>query len=300
MNIKNKNYKIVDDIVNFEIGDPVASKVGNFYEEDPFPNYAINDDKSRILEIGDKNLFLKSLKNFIGFNKNIIEVGAGTCQWSNYFAIATNNNICSFDSSFNSLKTGKNFAKKNNINNVSFVRGDIFDEIFHDEVFDFLICNGVLHHTKDPYLGFLNILKTVKKDGYVVIGLYNKIGRIRTLVRKYIYKLLGKSIIRFIDPVLRKTNKDSHAKINSWIKDQYMHPVESTHTFDEILNWFDKNNIEFINSIPKISIFDDQTSGFFDKSKKGSFFGRILSQIIMILTRPGAEGAIFIFVGKKK
>ena len=51
MNIKNKNYKIVDDIVNFEIGDPVASKVGNFYEEDPFPNYAINDDKSRILEI---------------------------------------------------------------------------------------------------------------------------------------------------------------------------------------------------------------------------------------------------------
>ena len=112
MNIKNKKFKIVNEIVNFQINDPVASKVGNFYEIDPFPSYGINDDKNRILQIGDQNSFLKSLKTFIGFNKNIVEIGAGTCQWSNYFAIGTNNNVCSFDSSFNSLEIGKNFAKK--------------------------------------------------------------------------------------------------------------------------------------------------------------------------------------------
>ena len=190
--------------------------------------------------------------------------------------------------------------KKNNIKNVSFVKGDIFDHIFQDEVFDFLICNGVLHHTKDPYLGFLNIIKSVKKNGYLVIGLYNKIGRFRTNVRKYIYKILGKKVIKYMDPVLRKTGKDSHDKINAWIKDQYLHPVESTHTFDEILNWFDKNNIEFINSVPKLSIFDDQTESFFNKKDRASLFDRILSQISMIFGRPGAEGAIFIFIGKKK
>jgi len=300
MNIKNKKFKIVNEIVNFQINDPVASKVGNFYEIDPFPSYGINDDKNRILQIGDQNSFLKSLKTFIGFNKNIVEIGAGTCQWSNYFAIGTNNNVCSFDSSFNSLEIGKNFAKKNNINNISFVRGDVFDQIFHDEVFDFLICNGVLHHTKDPYSGFLNIIKSVKKNGYLVIGLYNKIGRFRTKVRKYIYKILGKNVIKFLDPVLRKTDKDSHDKIKAWIKDQYLHPVESTHTFDEILNWFDKNNIEFINSMPELSIFEDQTENFFSKTNRASLFERILSQILMIFNRPGAEGAIFIFIGKKK
>ncbi len=300
MFLKNKNFKTTDEIINFQIKDPTASKVGEFYEVDPFPNYEINDDINKILQIGDKNFFLKSLKNFIGYNKNIIEVGAGTCQWSNYFAIGTNNNVCSFDSSLNSLKIGKNFAKKNNVKNISFVRGDIFNEIFKEEVFDFLICNGVLHHTKNPYLGFINIIKSVKKNGYIVIGLYNKIGRFRTKFRKYIYKFLGKKIITLLDPVLRKTDKNSHAKINAWIKDQYLHPVESTHTFDEILNWFDKNNIEFINSVPKLSLLDNQSNNFFDKKKRASFFERILSQIVMIFDRPGSEGAIFIFIGKKK
>ena len=190
--------------------------------------------------------------------------------------------------------------KKNNIKNISFVRGDIFDQIFQDDIFDFLICSGVLHHTRDPYSGFLNIIKSVKKNGYIVIGLYNKIGRFRTKVRKYIYKILGKNLIKFLDPVLRKTDKDSLDKINAWIKDQYLHPVESTHTFDEILNWFDKNNIEFINSIPKLSIFEDKMTSFFNKKNRASLFERILSQILMIFDTPGSEGAIFIFIGKKK
>ena len=64
---------------------------------------------------------------------------------------------------------------------------------------------------------------------------------------------------------MRKTHKDSHDKINAWIKDQYLHPVESTHTFDEILNWFDKNNIKFISSIPNLSIFDTQNESYFTR-----------------------------------
>ena len=300
MNLKNKDFEIIDEIVNFHIKDPVTSKVGNFYETDPFPNYEINNDLNKILQIGDQNSFLKSLKSFVGFNKNVVEIGAGTCQLSNYLAIGTNNHVCSFDSSFNSLQIGKNFAKKNKIKNISFVRGDIFDPIFQDESFDFLICNGVLHHTKDPYSGFLNIIKSVKKNGYIIIGLYNKIGRFRTKVRKYIYKALGKSVIKFIDPVLRKTDKHSHDKIKAWIKDQYNHPVESTHTFDEILNWFDKNNIEFINSLPELSILDTQMENLFKKKNRASLFERILSQIFMIFDRPGAEGGLFIFIGKKK
>ena len=99
---------------------------------------------------------------------------------------------------------------------------------------------------------------------------------------------------------LRKTDKKSHYKIKAWIKDQYLHPVESTHTFDEILNWFDKNNIEFINSLPELSILDTQMENFFKKKDRAPLFERILSQIFMIFDRPGAEGAIFIFIGKKK
>ena len=300
MKFRNKNFNLNGDIVDFDIKDPITLEVKQFYEKYPFPNYKIDDNKHTILEKGNKNSFFVELKNFIGFNKSVLEVGSGTSQLSNYLAIGTNNQIYAFDSSIKSLEIGNNFAKKNNIHNINFVRGDIFDEIFENEIFDFILCNGVLHHTENPSKAFSNIVSYLKKSGYIFVGLYNKIGRIRTKIRKYIYKILGKKMVMVLDPVLRKTDKKSHDKINAWIKDQYQHPVESTHTFDEILKWFDSNNIEFINSIPSCSIFETESEGFFQKKSKATFIVRILKQIFMIFSRFGSEGGVFILIGKKK
>ena len=38
---------------------------------------------------------------------------------------------------------------QNKIDNVYFVNADLFDDIFLDEIFDFVWCNGVLHHTNN-------------------------------------------------------------------------------------------------------------------------------------------------------
>ena len=62
MILKNQNFVENDHIIDFKIKDPITSKVGNFYELDPFPNYEINDNKQSIQEIGNKNFFLKNLK----------------------------------------------------------------------------------------------------------------------------------------------------------------------------------------------------------------------------------------------
>ena len=60
MKIKNKNFTIEDDIIKFKIHNSITSKVKNFYEIDPFPNYSINDNKEKILQIGSENIFLKT------------------------------------------------------------------------------------------------------------------------------------------------------------------------------------------------------------------------------------------------
>ena len=299
MIFNNKNFNLKDGVFDFNITDTVTLNVGKFYEEDPFPNYRIDDNKHTILEIGDNNLLMKELKKFVGFNKSLLEVGSGTCQLSKYLAIGTNNEIYAFDSSLQSLKLGKEFAEKNNIQNNIFVRGDIFDKIFKDEVFDFVWCNGVLHHTKNPYEAFRSIIPHLKKNGYIFIGLYNKIGRFRSKFRKYIYKIFGKKILIKLDPVLRNIPNKNQDMINAWIKDQYKHPVESTHTFDEILRWFKMNNIEFISSIPVCTPFDDIKKSIFEKNTKATFIERILQQFIMIFSSFGSEGGIFIFTGKK-
>ena len=300
MVFNNKNFSLRDGIIDFDLKDAVASKVGKFYEEDPFPNYKINDDKHTILQIGDRNILLKEFKKFIGFNKSLIEIGSGTSQLANYLAIGTNNQIYAFDSSFHSLKIGKDFADKNNIQNIKFIRGDIFDKNFKDESFDFIWCNGVLHHTKNPYESFKCLVPCLKKNGYILLGLYNKIGRFRTKFRKYVYKFFGKKTVIKLDPVLRNIPNDSQDKINAWIKDQYTHPVEHTHTFDEILSWFKANNIEFINSIPGCLLFDNTKKKLFEKTSETTFFERILQQFLMIFARTGSEGGLFIFIGKKK
>ena len=296
-NFLKKKYQNIDDILSFEIKDSETNKVTNFYKETPFPNYKENDDRQTILEKGNKNFLANQFKKFIGYKKNVLEVGCGTGQLSIYFSIGANNNIVGLDPTIESLKLAKNFSDKNNITNIKFVNADIFDDVLSDNYFDLIWCNGVLHHTKDPYGAFEILVKSLKKEGYVLIGLYNKIGRVRTIFRRYIFKFFGRKILDKIDPTLRNLKFDENEK-NAWIRDQYIHPIESLHTIDEVLNWFDKNNITFISSIPSTD-FDYDYNDIFKKKSPGTFFSRILNQISMIFNSLGSDGGLFVLIGKK-
>lgn len=297
---KKKRIKNDDNVVKLEIDDKTVEKVIDFYNEAPFPNYEDNDDKSSINQKGENNYLANQFKNFIGFNKEILEIGCGTGQLSIYFSIGNNNRVYALDSTLASINLGKEFAKKNKIKNIKFVNADIFDDIFNDEIFDFIWTNGVLHHTKDAKLAFDIISKYLKKNGYILVGLYNKYGRARTLIRRFLYKIFGKSVVMFLDPTLKRIKKGNKKQIKSWIRDQYEHPVESLHTIDEVLNWFDNNNIEFINSIPKCNSEEDYEKPLFNKSSKGTFLSRFFSQISMLFNELGSDGGLFVMIGKKK
>jgi len=110
----------------------------------------------------------------------------------------------------------------------------------------------------------------------------------------------NKKILIKLDPVLRNIPNKNQDKINAWIKDQYIHPVESTHTFDEVLKWFEMNNIEFVNSVPESSPFNNTQKNLFEMNSKATFIERILQQLAMIFTSFGSEGGLFLFIGKKK
>ena len=287
-----------DFIYKKPLSDNSVKKVANFYKQSPFPNYKQNDNKNTILKKGDKNYLSSSFKNFIGYNKNVLEVGCGTGQLALYFSIGTNNNVVGLDATIESLELANNFAKKNDINNINFVNADIFDDVLKNESFDFIWCNGVLHHTKNPYDAFEILIKSLKNQGYILVGLYNRIGRIRTIIRKYIYKIFGIKVLNFLDPTLRNLKNNEEEK-NSWLRDQYHHPIESLHTIDEVLSWFSKNQIEFINSIPHCDFDGNSANNLFTKNSKGNLFSRLLNQFNMIYNNLGSDGGLFILIGKK-
>ena len=294
-----KNFFLKENIITFEIKDQVTKKVTDFYKDSPFPNYKIEDNKDTILTKGDKNLLTSQFKKFIGYNKNVLEVGCGTGQISNYFSIGTNNNVVGLDPTIESLNLASNFARNNNIQNVKFINADIFDDVLKDNFFDFIWCSGVLHHTKNPYNAFQIITKSLKNEGYILIGLYNKIGRIRTIIRKFFYKIFGEIFLKIFDPTLRNLKNDKDEQ-KAWIRDQYIHPVESLHTIDEVLEWFNNNDIEFVNSVPSCDFNDNNFQDLFKKQSMGNLYSRIMNQISMIFTRLGSDGGLFILIGQKK
>ena len=297
MNFLKKKAVEVDNIHRFEINDPKTKKVTSFYKESPFPNYKFDDNKLTIKQKGDQNYLASKFKSFIGYNKDILEVGCGTGQLAIYFSINTNNRVVGLDPTIESLELAANFTKNNDIHNINFINADIFDDVLKDNFFDFIWCNGVLHHTKNPYQAFKVLIKSLKNEGYVLIGLYNKIGRIRTIFRRYMFKIFGSKFLEIFDPTLRNL-KDSKEDKKAWIRDQYTHPIESLHTLDNVLEWFNKNDIEFINSIPSCD-FETSNTDLFIKKSKGDTYSRIINQITMIFNNLGSDGGLFIVIGKK-
>ena len=279
-----------------------TKEVAKFYQVAPFPNYNDFQTKVDLLDIINSNSFLRDLKETIGFNKKFIEVGSGTSQLSIALAIGTNNEVVALDPTIESLALGVDFAKKNKISNVKFLNADLFENPIKTGYFDFVWCSGVLHHTENTEKAFKIISKWVKPNGTLVLGLYNKYGRLRTNFRQILYKIAGgksfaRKMISIIDPVLRKDI--SAAKREAWIRDQYEHPVERSHTMDEVLRWFDNEQIKYIGSIPSAVMDVDYKKIRDMNGEKGTFGSRLFSQIGMLFSNLGSEGGLFIVIGKK-
>ena len=52
---RSKIEKNNEGIYDFGLNNEVTKKVNNFYEPLPFPNYSKDDDKRKILDIGNNN-----------------------------------------------------------------------------------------------------------------------------------------------------------------------------------------------------------------------------------------------------
>ena len=88
----------------------------------------------------------------------------------------------------------------------------------------------------------MSIASLVKPGGYIIIGLYSKIGRIRMDFRRFLNKIFGESILQ-LDPYLRRDL--SSAKRGAWIMDQYYNPHETKHSMSEVIKWFSDVRIFF-------------------------------------------------------
>ncbi len=100
----------------------------------------------------------------------VLEAGCGVGAQT--IILANNSpeaNITSIDISEESIDQLKDLLKKNNISNVKFQIGDIFNLPFDDETFDHVFVCFVLEHLKDPVTALESLGRVLKKDGSITV-----------------------------------------------------------------------------------------------------------------------------------
>lgn len=275
----------------------VTDIVKDFYEENPFPNYDDLDSPESLSEKARRGVFAKLLDEQLPQGALVLEAGCGTGQLTNFLGMNWNRRVFGSDLCLNSLRLAKDFRDRCSIRNAAFLQMNLFRPAFRDEVFDVLVCNGVLHHTSDPLGGFQSLSRLVKLNGIIIIGLYNTIGRLTTDLRRFLFRLSGDRL-SILDGHMRNKAYNERRK-RAWFMDQYKHPHESKHSYSEVIAWFESNGLEFLFSIPKIEPGPFQEDEqLFVPHDQGTSFTRFLVEVGMLM-RGGVDGALFIMIGRK-
>lgn len=235
-------------------------EVQDFYNKTPFPDYELG----RFTSKEDLRLsaypFARILDRSIPEDATVIDVGTGTGQLSAFLSLRRKE-VYGIDFSDSSLKKANGLKEKLQLDSWTLKKVDIMDENQVKAIgkkFDYVLCMGVLHHTEDAYRAFRNIMHLAKPGGYVAIGLYNTVGRIPLNVRQVLARTIFRNNQKVKDYFIKMQIGDVEDKerARGWWNDQYLHPHETTHLAGEVLRWFRKNNVDYIQTVPSLDLFD--------------------------------------------
>jgi 2-polyprenyl-3-methyl-5-hydroxy-6-metoxy-1,4-benzoquinol methylase len=276
----------------------LSARVRNFYEEHPFPNYDGFESVGDLLARASRSVYAAMLDRQIPVGARVLEVGCGTGQLGAFLSVG-GRAVVGVDMCRASLRLANKFKTHHGLKDCNFLHASLFDLPLRSESFDLVICKGVLHHTPDARAGTAAILRMLRPGGYFICGLYNKIGRIPTSLRRLWFRA-ARSNPASLDMVLR-TIARSDAKAKSWFLDQYANPHETRHGIDEVFTWFEENDVEYLNCVPPIALLKqfDSAAPLFAPAARGTRLTRLLTQLKWVFTI-SREGALFDMIGRKR
>jgi len=88
-----------------------------------------------------------------------------------------NSRVLAMDLSLSSLAYGRRKADELGAEHIQWARGDILALAGSERRFDMIDCGGVLHHMREPMLGWRILRDLLKPGGVMKIGLYSELAR---------------------------------------------------------------------------------------------------------------------------
>jgi len=288
-------FDVVDGIPDLRLpGDERTDAVRRFYEHAPFPGYPPHDTLHALRARAERSPFPRALDRAIAGDARIVDVGCGTGQMCLFLARA-DRVVVGADMARASLRLGGAAAEQFGLDRVQFVETDLQRPGLRSGAFDVVYSSGVLHHTPDPRASFARLAQLARPGGTIVLGVYNAFARLPARLRRLAALLPGFSLVPF-DPVLRD-RQHQPARREAWLRDQYQHPEEHSHTVAEVQGWFAENGVEYLRTYPS-AMLDEQPEDLFAGAADNWWPEEWLAQVGWMWTL-GREGGLFFTVGRR-
>ena len=274
-----KNINSISKITN-----KISEEVKNQYEENPYPRWRycnqlfsmnLKDDvnyqiRPNIINLEKKSGKIKILLAGCGTGKHLISIGK-----------YANSNILAIDLSLASLAYAKRKVDEFNYNNIQFLHSDILELENLDQKFDIIESAGTLHHMENPNDGLKYLLKVLKPNGLLRLGLYSELARHDIVKLREIIKTKNfepnidgiRKIREFILSQNKSKNifssvmtKDFYS--TSMIRDLLFHVKEHRYTIPKLIETLRDFNLEFLGFIFANNNIKSQYSKIFPSDKK--------------------------------
>jgi SAM-dependent methyltransferase len=128
---------------------------------------------------------LEELKAFHAKRKRILECGPGSGFNARFMAEQTSGEVFALDISAAAMTT---FGNTRDLPNCTVVQADLMEAPFPDHYFDFIIADGVLHHTPDTHAAVEALYRKLQPGGQFFFYVYKKMGAARVFADEHVRK----------------------------------------------------------------------------------------------------------------
>lgn len=167
--------KVTFDDVRDETGDVY----GKVWKDNP-PSM-VDAARAIIVERFSKNQIPLSMIE----KKRVLDMGAGSGRYSCALSLLGAAEVVAVDYGDTGLEKGRQLAAEHGIENVVFQKADFLDLPFEDESFDFVFCNGTVHHSEDMAKASAELYRVLKTGAHSWFYVYGAKGIFWTTLRKF-------------------------------------------------------------------------------------------------------------------
>ena len=169
-----------------------------------------------------------------------------------------NSHVTAVDLSLSSLSYAMRKTREYGVTNIDYIQADILDLELLGKQFDIVESVGVLHHMKDPLLGWKVLESCLKPGGLMKIGLYGEVSRKHIVKARDIISNLKigtshKEMVEFrehikrsTDPTLIPLKREVDFYSTSTYRDLVFHVQEHRFTAPELYRCFNTLDLIFI------------------------------------------------------